>query len=279
MAMARVRDIDMYYEESGKAGGEPVVLIAGLSLNTTTWFRQAPALAGRYRVIAFDNRGAGRTDKPARDYSIALFADDTASLMDALGIDSAHVCGMSMGGMIAQELALRHPARVRSLMLICTTPGGGESESPQVTLGDPANAGMTPAEIFDRSLAWFYSDAWGTAHRDEIVRRALEHAHLRIDPDQFARQARAIRGDDDGAGRHDTYARLAQIAVPTLVLAGEEDPLVPVANSRVLGARIPGARYVEYAGARHYFHIERAGEVNAELLAFLDRVTAATIKN
>src|SRR4051794_37809198 len=116
MAIASVNDISMYYEQHGPDDGEPVLLIAGLSLNTTTWFRQIPSLAdGGYRVIAFDNRGAGRSGKPEMSYSIAMFADDTAGLMDALGIDSAHICGMSMGGMIAQELALGHPTRVRSL--------------------------------------------------------------------------------------------------------------------------------------------------------------------
>src|SRR4051794_24088775 len=105
MSITTLDGIEMYYEEHGASDGEPVLLIAGLSLNTTTWFRQIPALADAgYRVVAFDNRGAGRTAKPEIAYSVSMFADDTAALMDAVGIQSAHICGMSMGGMIAQEL-------------------------------------------------------------------------------------------------------------------------------------------------------------------------------
>ena len=276
MPFVTVNGIEMYYEEHGPSDGEPVLLIAGLSLNTTTWFRQIPALADAgYRVIPFDNRGAGRSGKPEIAYSVAMFADDTAGLMDALGVRSAHICGMSMGGMIAQELALRYPARVRSLALLCTTPGDRGSTQSTVRLGDPANEGLTPAEIFDRSLPWFYSEAYGGAHRDEIVRRAAENAHLRIDPAQFARQLGAIRGDADGRGGHDTLARLGQISVPTLVLAGRDDPLVPVENSRTLAREIPGARYVEYPMGRHYFHIELADAVNDELVRFFASVASA----
>jgi pimeloyl-ACP methyl ester carboxylesterase len=226
-------------------------------------------------VIAFDNRGAGRSGKPEIAYSIAMFADDTAGLIDALGIGSAHICGMSMGGMIAQELALRHPARVRSLALLCTTPGDRGSTKPTVRLGDPANEGLSPAEIFDRSLPWFYSEAYGQAHREEIVRRAAENAHLRIDPEQFARQLGAIRGDAEGLGGHDTLERLGEINVPTLVLAGAGDPLVPVENSRALARGIRGARYVEYPQGRHYFHIELADAVNDELIRLFASVASA----
>src|SRR5438270_6056140 len=228
MSIVTVNGIDMYYEEHGPPDGEPVLLIAGLSLNTTTWFRQIPALADAgYRVIPFDNRGAGRSGKPEIAYSVPMFADDTVALMDALGIESAHACGMSMGGMIAQELALRHSRRVRSLALLCTTPGDRGSTQPTVRLGDPANEGLSPAEIFDRSLPWFYSEAYGDAHRDEIVRRAVENAHLRIDPAQFARQLGAIRRDQEGRGGHGTLERLGAFSVPTPGLAGKDHPLGP----------------------------------------------------
>jgi len=108
----------MFYVDAG--AGEPLVLVMGFGGDHLAWGLQLPAFAARFRVIAFDNRGVGQTDAPDIPYSIAMMADDTVGLIDALGIDRAHVCGVSMGGMIAQEIALRHPARVRTLALHAT---------------------------------------------------------------------------------------------------------------------------------------------------------------
>ena len=115
MPTVRVADVSLYYVEAG--AGEPLVLVMGLGADHLAWGFQFPVLAERYRVIAFDNRGAGQSDVPDRPYTTRMMADDTAGLMDALGIDRAHVLGVSLGGMIAQEIALNHPARVRSLQL------------------------------------------------------------------------------------------------------------------------------------------------------------------
>src|SRR5574341_2228297 len=122
MARTHVNGIDMYYEVHGS--GEPLVLIMGLGANTTAWYRQIPVFSREYQVIVFDNRGAGRSDKPNEPYSMGQMADDAHGLMDALGVESAHVFGMSLGGMIAQELVLRYPERVRNLVLGGTMSGG-----------------------------------------------------------------------------------------------------------------------------------------------------------
>ena len=125
MPKVRANGIDLYYETHGR--GEPLLLIAGLGATCELWDNQVPLLARKFQVITFDNRGAGRSDKPQEPYSVALFADDTAGLMDALSLDSAFVYGESMGGLIAQEFGVRHPQRARALVLGCTTFGGPKS--------------------------------------------------------------------------------------------------------------------------------------------------------
>jgi 3-oxoadipate enol-lactonase len=124
----KANGINIYYESHGE--GEPLFLIAGLGATHHLWELQVPSFARWYRVVAFDNRGSGETDKPTEPYSIAFFADDTAALMDALGIPMAHVYGQSMGGLIAQEFALRHAQRLHGLVLGCTTFGGPNSVPP-----------------------------------------------------------------------------------------------------------------------------------------------------
>jgi len=122
MAFTRVNGVTLYYEVHGK--GDPLLLIMGLGANATGWSSQVPSFSREYQVIAFDNRGAGRSDKPNEPYSMDQMADDAHALLDELGVGPAHVFGMSLGGMIAQELMLRHPRHVRSLILGGTMAGG-----------------------------------------------------------------------------------------------------------------------------------------------------------
>ena len=122
MPRIKVQDIDLYYEIHGE--GYPMVLIRGLGSNADHWYTQTPVFSSRYRVVSFDNRGIGRSDKPNEPYTISMMADDTVGLMDALGISRAHILALSMGGMIAQEIALKYPEKVESLVLACTHCGG-----------------------------------------------------------------------------------------------------------------------------------------------------------
>ena len=270
MPKAKVDDIQLYYEEQGR--GEPLLLIMGLGASTLGWSEQILTFSREFRVIAFDNRGAGRSDKPAVRYTIALFADDTAGLMDALGIDSAHVYGQSMGGFVAQELALRHPQRVRTLVLGSTSCGGR-----QAVAGSPENLAiigmmnvLTPREAAEKGLPLLYSEEFIARHHDALIQRSLREAELRSPPDAFGRQVQA-------AIRHNTFDRLADIRCPTLVITGSGDRIVPADNSRILVERIPGAELAVLPGAGHGYLVEKAAESNAIVLKFLRRhQTAAT---
>ncbi|HXF52201.1 MAG TPA: alpha/beta hydrolase [Dehalococcoidia bacterium] len=268
MAFVRVGSIDLYYEEHGS--GEPLLLIQGFGGNTVAWGPLVPALAARYRVIAFDNRDAGRSGQATEPYTIADMADDAARLLDALGVPSAHVLGASMGGMIAQELALRWPQKVRSLILACTTCGGPRSAGwdelcQRLDLVRELREMPAPdSDLVQQQLSWMFSPEFlanPTPAFQEFILSTLQYpAPL----EGMKRQAEAIR-------RHDTYDRLPQIAAPTLVIAGEDDPLILAENSRILAERIPNAQLILYPRLRHGFNLEDPERVHADILSFLER--------
>ena len=260
-----VNGIKIYYNIFGL--GEPLVLIMGLRRNIEWWYCQIPELSARYRVLAFDNRGAGRSDKPVMPYSIRLFADDTAALIDSLKLGRVNVMGISMGGYIAQELAINYPDKVKRLVLGCTGPGGARAVlmSPERTEKFIANDGLTPEEILRKDMDIYFSDRF-IAENPERIKEFIEIS-LRWyqPPDAFLRQYEACR-------KHDTGGRLQNIQVPTLILSGDDDPLVPADNSRMLKSLILHAESYFFPGLRHAFFIEAWEEVNQKILEFLSRV-------
>ncbi len=262
MATVNVNGCEIYYEVHGQ--GDPLVLIMGLRRNLEWWYRQIPALSQHFQVIAFDNRGAGRSDKPVMEYSIRLFADDTAGLMEALAIPKAHILGSSMGGYIAQELALNYPAKVKSLVLGCTGCGGDRAVimSPERMEKFTANKGLKPEEILRKDMDIYYSDDY-VDQNSEIIEEFVEISMRYYQPaDAFFRQF-------DACLRHDTGDRLHHLATPTLIMTGDDDPLVPPQNSHVLKDLIAGADLSVFAGGRHCFFIEQADRFNKEAVDFL----------
>jgi len=264
MPKLRVNDIEMNYELHGE--GEPLVLIAGLTGSLEAWRPPLPAFANEYRVLIFDNRGAGLTDKPAGPYSMPMMADDAAGLMDALGIETARVYGVSMGGMIAQELTLRHPQKVKALVLGCTTPGGPNSvPTPQKTLDEMAGIpSVSEEEGLEIALGWMFTEEFVAANRQQVREIALNCFDLRPPRHAFLGQLGAINA-------HNTYDRLPLITAPTLVIGGGADELVASGNSPILAQRIPGAELVMYPKARHGYLYENAAEATAAVLDFLRR--------
>jgi pimeloyl-ACP methyl ester carboxylesterase len=224
----------------------------------------APAFAHQFRVLTFDQRGSGLSEKPDMEYTMAMLADDTAALMEHVGFASAHVIGVSMGGMIAQEFALRHPRKVRALILGCTTPGGPKA----VRLGGEAltNAYSTKpmsAEERGKALAEAAFTKGYIEQHPEIIPAMIEARRQRpLDPVALAHRMKA-------AYAHDTYDRLPQLACPTLVITGKDDVLISWENSRILAERIPSAKLVLLEPAGHCFWMEQPEQSREAIVAFL----------
>jgi pimeloyl-ACP methyl ester carboxylesterase len=265
MPIQKINGIEIYYEIHGK--GEPLVLIMGLRRNAEWWYRQIPHLSKHFKVLVFDNRGAGRTDKPVMDYSIRLFADDTAGLMEALDIKKAHILGVSMGGYIAQELTIHYPERVKSLILGCTSAGGKRAvlTNPERLKEFTANEGLSPEQILKKDMDIYFSDAFIAEHREEIAEFIKISLRYYQPPDAFMRQFNACL-------RHDTVDLLNQITVPTLIVSGDDDPLVPPENSKILKELIPHAELIFFPGMRHCFFIEEAKKFNQIAINFFKSV-------
>ena len=264
MPTVKVGDISVYYEVHGE--GEPLVLIMGYGHNSGHWFSQIPGLSQEYGVIAFDNRGTGRSDKPDIPYTIEMMARDAAGLLEALGIDAAHIYGVSMGGMIAQEFALRYPDKVISLILGCTTPGGRNGIMPDaeaMLLFDTERMKRLTPEQGARETLPFLCNQEFIDNNPDIAEQYIAKTVEYVTPlHGYIRQAEAITA-------HDTYDRLPQIKAPTLVIAGTADRLVPVENSRILASKIPNAELVILENMGHFFFMEALEEASKAILDFL----------
>ncbi len=243
-----------------------ILLIMGLGIPGSGWDRQAYALAKEFTVVTYDNRGTGASDPAPMGYSIDAMAADAIGVLDHLGIARAHVVGISMGGFIAQTIALDHPERVDRLVLCSTAFGGPEQVSASSdVLADLAGFGppdRTPEERLRRRLRINFGEDFINRHPAE-VRSFLESAD-RMPVAEGTRMVHLL-----ASAEFDRSADVARITVPTLVMAGTDDILVPPENSRLLAARIPGARLLFYQGAGHSFIFERAREFNRDVAAFL----------
>ena len=250
----------MHYEEHGE--GQPLVLISGLGHDLSAWSRYLPGLARRYRVIVFDNRGSGQTGAPDGPWTIRMMAADTAGLLDALEIDRTHVLGVSMGGYIAQELALAHPRRVAGLVLATTSVGPYLLKmSILEEWARPALAGIDPLAFFQIMLPFMFNDRCFEQPGVLEMAVATIAPHTDTPPPVLARQMIACV-------EHDARDRIGLITAPTLVLAGRQDPFVPFSLSEELAALIPGARLHVLEGGGHGF-LATADEFNRAVLEFL----------
>lgn len=274
MPTTSANGIDIYWEESGS--GDPLLLIMGLAADSIVWMMQREAFAEHYRTIVFDNRGVGRTSKPAGPYTIAQMADDAAALLDAIGIERAHVVGVSMGGMIAQELALRHPEKVRSLVLGCTYGRPDEAVRAQfaeslqafgATRADDGSiqvdlAKLDPMAFIQRLLPLTFTPQFIMTELPKLMQMFGGALQYGFDMNAILAQVAATQA-------HDAVDRLKDITVPTLVFAGDADMLIPASNSDLLAQHIPSAKLVKLPGGSHGFNFETPEAFNREVLDFL----------
>ena len=257
----------LYWESTGT--GTPVLLIHGLGLSGGAWWRTVDALSPTLRVITFDHRGIGRSESLTPAYTTEAMADDAVSILDELGLESAHVYGISLGGMIAQQFALRHPDRIRSLVLGATQPGGRRAvhADAEVMAFFRQRSRMGKEEAAWASVEFNYGPRCRAEHADRIaddIERRLEQPF----------NAQAYRAQLFAAAMHNCYGRLDRILVPTFVVHGALDRVIPVANAHLMAERLPNCRLSVLETSGHLYPTE-APEVDGEIGGFFEACDAA----
>lgn len=251
------------FESTGE--GAPVLLVNGLAMTGGGWWRTVPVLAESMRVITFDHAGVGQSESAPARTSVGEMADDAVEVLDAAGVERAHVYGVSLGGMVAQEIALRHPDRVDALVLGATTPGGWLAAQP----GSPVvsfflrNRAMPTDEAVWASVAYSYARTTQLTRSERIAEDVARRLKAPVGSPAYAAQVAA-------GVKHDALARLGGIMAPTLVVHGEEDMVVDPANARTLARRIPGARIETWPGAGHIYMTDEP-EADRRIADFLER--------
>ena len=264
MAYCDVNGCNYYYEIIGQ--GEPLVMIRGLGSNADHWYPQLPVLSKHYRVLVFDNRGIARTSDMDGPYSIRGMADDTVGLMDAVGFEKAHILGLSMGGMIAQEIALNYPQRVKGLILGVTHCGGEKQVPPTEEITNIFNAMIQEGTDEAKRAAAAVLFAPETLEKRPELAAQYAEVSLRqpVPAEILTKQRNAVQ-------EFNTWDRLPQITAPTLILGADQDVLIPSENSKILAERIPNAELVIVKGGGHQILIEQSDACNQAVLSFLEK--------
>lgn len=263
MPTTQVGSQTIYYDEHGT--GNPVLLIPGLGSTRFSWWKQIEPLSQKSHVIGLDNRDAGDSAPGRGPYTIADLADDAASVLQNLNLGPMFVMGWSMGGCIAQELVLRHPALVEKLILVATSAGGRTSvlATPEIGALLLRNASEDIETRVRRTSPLLAGQGYMLAHPEDLDQLVRQAQAKPMALESYQRQLGAVM-TWGGAGD-----RLCQFAVPTLVIHGDADPLVPYANGQHLAAQIPNAKLSTYPGVGHLVPIEAADRFNREVIEFL----------
>ena len=266
MPGANVNGTNIYYEVHGQ--GEPLVMIMGFGGGCRGWYFQMRVFKKHYRVIIFDNRGIGKSDKAMESYTIRTMASDTLGLMDNLGIEKAHVLGMSLGSLVAQEIAIEHPERVMKLILACASIGETEEDDMNERMVKAFKVKEGPDGVDLRSVN--FEEAMDTVVALSFNKRLyrmlltpMSKVYVKmVGVEGHFRQIEAVMG-------YNTLDRLHRIKAPTMVLTGTEDKIIPPKYSEQIASLIPHARLVKVEGGSHALNIEMRSRFNKEVLEFL----------
>jgi pimeloyl-ACP methyl ester carboxylesterase len=266
--MANVNGIHINYRVEGQ--GEPLIMIAGLDTEQSAWGSQIESFKKYYRTVTFDNRGVGKSDKPAGPYTIKMMADDTLGLIDHIGIEKAHIIGSSMGGTIAQELAINHPERVNKLVLACTfarrdgTSGFSSEFNKALEIYERSSRDEADLWRFTSvSVPLAFNKSSNRLGRARVILFPLMKIILRFSATTgLAEQLEALSA-------HDAADRLGMIKASTLVITGTEDRAIKPISSDVIASLVPKAKLVKVLGGSHSFITEMSDEFNREVLDFL----------
>lgn len=262
MPIVQANGININYEERGE--GDPLVLIMGLGADGSVWEDHAQAYEKHFRCILMDNRGAGLSDKPDGPYTTDMMADDTAGLMDVLGIESARVAGISMGGAIAQSLALRHPDKVRSMVLVSTWARCNTYAKVVFENFKKMRAVADPGDFMELLQLWIFAADHTEANLDDLIQGQQDARDAENPMPQHAFEAQC-----DACITHDTLDELGKIAVPTLITIGTADIFTPYAFSETIHNRIKGSEMFVLERVGHAHHWERLDEFNNKTTQFL----------
>src|SRR4051812_20414491 len=261
MAIAEVNGQRLYYEVHGD--GEPLLCVSGLTTDTLVWIPQVQAFAAAHRTVIFDNRDAGQSSMADGGYEIADLARDALALADHLDLDTFHLLGVSMGGAIAQEIALQGPDRIRSLTLAVTFPAGSAYARRLAEVWSARLEEISYEQHVDELMLLNHSEGfYDHPEMVDVLRTAMLNDPHPQPRDAFARQIAAC-------GRHDARDRLGSLSIPTHVIGGEHDILVPVWKSKEIAGLIPGAKLTVLPPAPHGLPVGRAEVFTALVLDFI----------
>jgi pimeloyl-ACP methyl ester carboxylesterase len=263
MPFARNGTVKLHWESFGE--GPAVLLIAGQGMTAAGWWATIPVLSRSFRVIAFDNRDTGRSSRLPWPYTAAHMARDAVAVLDDAGEQRAHVYGISLGSLVAQEVALRHPDRVQALVLGASSAGGYAAYKPPPTSFAQTflvRAGaMGPEEAAWAAVPYTYAEKTRRCHGERIAADIAHRVSSPPTPLAYLHQAAAVAA-------HDAYERLGRLAAPTLVVHGEQDVFIPPANALVLAEKVPGAQLRLWPDAGHMYNVDEP-EADREIARFL----------